>query len=237
MTFFQGRDQRLLYGAYDLSSYAKDSNVDDNIAMLDKTTLGQNAMVYQAGLESGQVTFNGFVDNAVAGSRTVLLAAKQLAGNQPVTTFPNGYGTNGNPADILLSRFASFKEGGSVADLVNLAITIQADGGIDANGVVLHLLQAETAATNTTAVDNLALSSNGGVGNLHVTAFSGTDITIKIQHAAVSTYADLVSFTQNTAIGSEQKVVAAGTTVNRNLRVLWTGTFVSCTFVVSFARR
>lgn len=236
--FFYGRDVRVLYAAYDLSPYFKDYSSDDNIAMLDRTTFGNNAMVYQPGPESGQITLNGFVDNLVAGSRAILLAAKQAAGNQVVSIFPTDYGTQGNPVNVLVSRFASFKEGGSVADLVALALTIQADGGIDANGVLLHPLQAETAAGNTASVDNAALSSNGGVGNFHATAFVGTDFTLKIQHSSNnSTWVDLITFAQITDIGSEQKVVASGTTVNRYLRVLWTGTFTSITFALSLARR
>jgi hypothetical protein len=195
-------------------------------------------MVYQPGLENGSFSLNGFSDDAEEGSRTVWLAAKQAAGTQVITLFPSGYATLGNPAALGLSRLANFSEGGGIADLVPLSLSAPADGAIDGNGIVLHTLTEETEADDGTSVDNAASSLNGGAGNLHLIDFDGDDITVKVQHSANnSTWADLLTFTQLTDVGSEQKVSAAGATVNRYLRASWAGTFNSATFALSFARR
>jgi hypothetical protein len=55
-----------------------------------------------------------------------------------------------------------------------------------------------------------ASSENGGVGYLHVTAFSGiTNVVVKIQHSVDDiTYADLVTFATVTAVGRERLAVA-----------------------------
>ena len=68
---------------------------------------------------------------------------------------------------------------GPVGDVVAWTVEVRADG-ILVRGVSLHDLEAETADENGTSVDNAALTSNGGLGVLHVTAFSGlTTATVK----------------------------------------------------------
>lgn len=89
-------------------------------------------------------------------------------------------------------------------------------------GVILQNTATKTADWDTTgadSVDNGASSSAGGVGYLHVTALSGfTGNVIKIRHSADDvTYADLVTFADQTTVGA-QRIAVAGT-VNRHLAV------------------
>jgi hypothetical protein len=106
-------------------------------------------------------------------------------------------------------------------------------------GVSLHDLVAETgvAPVNYTTVDETAATASGGVGHLHVYAFTGTSITIKIQHSTDgSTWADLISFTAATG-ATKQRLTVSGT-VNRYVRaIVSAGTYSTCTFAVGFARR
>ena len=84
-------------------------------------------------------------------------------------------------------------------------------------------------------------TGNGGGAFLIVSAKSGTSPTLdaKITHSADNvTYADLVTFTQATTTTAEVKTVAAGTTVNRYLKAVFTlgGTSPSFTAIMGFGR-
>jgi hypothetical protein len=112
------------------------------------------------------------------------------------------------------------------------------------SGIVLHAQSAETATVNGTSVDNAAASTNGAVGQLHVTAKADTTAvwTIKIQHSTDnSTFVDLITFTNvsnRTLAAGAQRIEVTGT-INRYTRVqatLVSGT-TSITPVVTFARR
>ena len=106
-------------------------------------------------------------------------------------------------------------------------------------GVIIDPLTAITVDTNGTAVDNGASTANGGIAHLHITAFSGlTSNSVIVEHSTDNiSFATLGTFTLATGLTSERLVIAAGTTVNRYVRVRddVTGTG-SCTRIVSFAR-
>jgi hypothetical protein len=120
-----------------------------------------------------------------------------------------------------------------VADLVKLGGTLKGNGRPGLMARLLHPLGAETGAGSGTSVDNAASSANGGRGNLHVTAATGSG-TVKVQHSTDNAvWADLVTFTAATGATSETKEVTG--TVNRYLRANHApGT--SITYVLGFAR-
>jgi hypothetical protein len=101
---------------------------------------------------------------------------------------------------------------------------------------VLQPLEAETTTFDGTSVDNGASSAFGGVGHIHVTAFSGTSATVKIQDSANdSSWADLITFANVTGVGAERLLVAGQ--VDQYLRFAITAdTFTSMTIACSFAR-
>lgn len=103
-------------------------------------------------------------------------------------------------------------------------------------------LRTDTGATDGSSVDTTASLSFGLQAWLQVTAFSGTDVTIKIQDSANnSAWADLASaaFTAVTAAPYTQRIALGNTaTVRRYLRVSTTtsGGFTSVSFAVSFTK-
>ncbi len=128
-----------------------------------------------------------------------------------------------------------------MADAVGFSMNAMADESVDM-GFVVHDLVAETADGNGTAVDRGvgSATTNGGVAVIHTTAFSGlTGNVVKIQHSTDNAvWADLVTFTNQTAIAAERKFLARGTTINRYVRAVTdvTGTG-STTFLVALAPR
>ena len=102
--------------------------------------------------------------------------------------------------------------------------------------------RVDTTATNGTGVDLNSLgfgftttASFGAQAYLHVFAFTGTSVTIKIQDSADNvSFADLTggAFTLVAGVTKERIQTGRTQTVRRYLRAVTTGTFSSVTFAV-----
>lgn len=219
-----------------LACHVRQVGIDHQVAMIDITTLCDDSYAYVEGDEGGSFSFGGLVDTDASAVFTPVSAMRQ-AGDQPVSVAPAGYAL-GNQVWIAEAKLSQLGHEARTRQAVAFTLGMMTEGRPDL-GVSLHdVLAAETSADSETSHDGAASSANGGAGILHCSAFTGTDITVKVQHSANnSTWADLLTFTQLTATGSEHAEVAASTTVNRYLRATWTGTFDSATFAVAFARR
>jgi hypothetical protein len=130
----------------------------------------------------------------------------------------------------------------------DLMFKFQAQGnalGIDHGKLLTAGLRTDTAATNGTGVDQLVDTAATGAylfglqAFLQVTAFTGTDCTIKLQessdNAVGDPYADVAggAFTAVTAAPYTQRIQTGLTlSVERYLRVVTSGTFTSITFAV-----
>ena len=242
MPFATGKGGAVIVNQYDLTSHLNSAEISAEISTHDSTVFGQNSQTHQTGITSGGLQLGGFFDRtALSGSHAVLSAALGASAAKIATLAPEGF-TVGYPVVLVAANETKYDDSVKVDSLVSVAAYLKATGGVDARAVSLHALSAATATANDASVDNAASTANGGVAHLHVTAASGTTPTcaVKIQHSANnSAWADLVTFTQATAATSERIEVAAGTTVNRYLRAIYTigGTAPSFTFTVAFARR
>ncbi len=101
--------------------------------------------------------------------------------------------------------------------------------------------RTDTVAGNGTGVDLTTVSlAFGWAAYLHVTAFTGTNATIKIQDSADNaSFTDLsgASFTAATAKTKQRIQSATATaTTRRYYRIVSSGTFTSVTYVVNFVR-
>lgn len=232
MAFVHGKGAAVLVGQYDLSAFLNNFESAATADTAEVTAFGASAKAYVAGQRDATLSFSGFFDGAASAVDPVLSAA--LANARIFTLAPAGAAAIGNRAMLAEAFETGYTVTAPVADAVNISAEAQVSGGV-ASGVVLANLAARTATGNTTANDNAASTAGGAVAHLHCTAFTGTDITIKVQHSADnSTWVDLITFAQLTAAGSERASVTG--TVNRYLRVNISGTFTSATFAVAIAR-
>lgn len=236
MAFIHGSTTKILGDEWDLSPYFNQANLNKQAQAVDATNFGSSGnRQYVYGLESGSAAFAGLFDGAVSiaadANLTTALGAEGI-----YTVCLNGYDTIGKPAVLFKGENVSYQVRSPVQDIVRTQFNATVDGGIRFGGVVLHTLTAETTTGNYTSVDNTALTSVGGVGHLHVTSFTGTNVTVKIQHSTDnSVWADLITFTSVTGVTSERSTVTG--TVNRYVRAqISAGTFTSVTFAVAFAR-
>jgi hypothetical protein len=184
-------------------------------------------------LAESSLSLGGFYDPA-SGASDEQIATLMNGTAHPVTVSYQGATAIGQRAVLMQVR----QDGAPISSTVDAAIEItssrSSDGGKH-GGIILKDHDAETSTGNFTGVDAGALSSFGGVGHFHVTAFDGTDATVKITDSVdEGVYADHITFTQATDVTYER--VASTGTVNRWTRVELAGTFTSITFTVGFAR-
>jgi hypothetical protein len=230
------KQSRVLVNEFSISCDLNRYGLTHSRNLSDVTTLCDEGNKFIPGLLSGSLTLAGFIDATAGSFYSEAVAANGVDDGFQVLVAPAGY-TLGNPAFITVSDLSEFDVAASVADAVTVSVNAMPDAGVDW-GVMLHALTAETSDDDGDTVDSLASSSNGGVGALHVTAYSGlTNIIVKIQDSPDdSAWSDLITFTTATGVTFQRSTVTG--TVDRYLRASWdvTGTG-SATFAVAFARR
>lgn len=234
----------LVIGGYDLlaDSTQLDSGVEQ---VLEETTALGSAWPTsaQVGLKKASFSQAGFYNDASARSNEALVG---LSG----TTRVGLVAYAGNVIGRMCQGFAGliqskFTRQASLGALTKAASEHTVSGRLE-EGVILHALGAETAAsgnTDASSVDNGASSANGGAAYAAVTALTlggYTSVTLKVRHSADDvTYADLATFTNVTAAPAAERVAVNGT-VNRHLYASYAfngaGAGNSVTFVAGFAR-
>lgn len=240
MAFRHGKNTKVLFGIYDMSSFFNEASANRSIETGETTTYGKSAKTYIVGLGDATASLSGMFDGDANASDEVLETSIGVDTGYPVTIAVSTLAL-GSPVQVLSAKSTSYEISSPVSDVVSVSAEVQADGGIDA-GISLRDLVAVTTTGNNSSFDGAASSANGGLAQLHVTNNSvGGNTTVKIQHSADnSTWVDLVTFTvvpTNTAT-AERVEVAAGTTVNRYLRATHTlAAAGSVTYQASFSRR
>jgi hypothetical protein len=239
MAFVPSYKTRVLLGAMNLSCEIRNASIPWNQEAIDVTTLCETAPVFIPGMETATFSADGPLDVSTSTNDPYDILTDWKGTNLPLTYAPSGLTALGECwlLDVLQSSFASSN---TLTGSADFSIAAQATGFPDA-GTVLEDLTAITIDTNGTTRDLTAASANGGVAHLHVTAFSGlTNNIVTIEHSTtgVGAWATLATFATYTGVTSERVVVAAGTTVNRYLRVVdnVTGSG-STTRAVAFSRR
>jgi hypothetical protein len=222
---------RVLNGDFSLSAKVHDANNAFVVEMLDVTTFADDGVKrFIAGLNTSTFSVEGYVDADVYTDSAAWTA------NQPFTYGPQGLAL-ASPVTMVDGYRSSFEIGAPVAGVVGFSMAGQTDGPTNF-GYSLHDLTAETATANGTGYDQTVVSTTaGGIGHLHVTAFSGlTNIIVTIQDSADNiSFATIGTFTTVTGVTSQRLTIAG--TVRRYVRASWTVTGTgSCTFSAAFAR-
>lgn len=216
-------------------------NIGGGPALLNMTGIDKSAYERQGGLRSGQFEMTTFFNSvAVTGGLHEKLSA--LPRTDVIMTYCRGT-TLGDPAASLVAKQVNYDPTRADDGMLTFAVSAQSNGyGIEWGQQLTAGLRTDTAATNGTAIDTTASASFGGQAYLQLTAFTGTDVTVKIQDSADnSTFADVASFafTQVTAAPASERIALANTaTIRRYVRVstVTTGGFTSVTFSVNLIK-
>lgn len=142
-----------------------------------------------------------------------------------------------NPAASVNAKQVNYDGTRDNSGNLTLKAEVQSNGfGLEWGKQITAGLRTDTAGTTGAAVDLTAGSSNGAQAYLQLVDFVGTSVDVKVRHCTTSggTYADLIDFGSQTAIGGFRGTAAG--TVNEFLKVVTSGTFTYATFAVMFVQ-
>jgi hypothetical protein len=231
-------------GGYDLSGdIGSLSAIHGGSKPLEVTAINKSAFERIGGPRDGGMKFMAYY-NPAAGQAHPVLSALPLA--DVVATYRNG-STLGNAGACLVAKQVSYDPTRGNDGALTFETEALANGyGLEWGEQHTAGLRTDTAATNGTGVD----SGSGGTTNfglqayVQVTAFAGTDVTIKLQESSdngADVYANVTggAFTQVTAAPVAERIATSPVlAVERYLRVVTstTGGFTSLSFNVVVVR-
>lgn len=243
-TFRHGKNTAVFVDQYDLQQFLNQATMSASADTAETSAFGQGAKTYVVGLRDAQFSVGGMFDGTTGAIDQVMSTIASVDTPNSITYAPEGLSATGVRAQLLAANDTSYEVTSPISDVVSVAAQFQGTGGCDYGFVLTPRTVFNTAATtNGTSIDNLALTSNGGVAHLHVTGNTRDGATtVIVQHSADNTtFTTLASFTAVSAasVSGQRVVVATGTTVNRYVRAQVTvaGTTGSVTATVAFARR
>lgn len=213
------------------------------LATQDTTPITMSGVRRLGLLRDGLINYTAFWNPGIAAD-TAHSVHKTLPVTDRIVTYCRG-GAYGSPAASLNGKQIGYDGNRGNDGSFLLSVAAQGSGyGLDWGKLLTPGKLTQTAAGNVTSVDLAALPvsfDQGWAAYLHVFAFTGTSITLKVQDSANdSTWADLASatFAAASAVGS-QRITAGPTstaTVRRYVRLVSTGTFSNAVFAVNFVR-
>lgn len=205
----------------------------------DYTDITQSAFERLLLLKDGGIDFSAFFNVSAGRSHPVLSA---LPTADTLATWRHG-ATVGSPAASMVAKQINYDPNRTQdGNLIVPVSTVANAYGLEWGVLGTAGIRTDTAATNGTGQDFSASSAFGLQAYLHVLAFTGTSVTVKLQEssddAATDPYADVTggAFAAATAIGWQRIATSNALTVERWLRVVTTGTFSNAQFVVVIVR-
>lgn len=149
----------------------------------------------------------------------------------------------GAPAAEMIAKQVNYDPTRAMDGSLTAAVNAIANGfGLEWGLQLTAGLRTDTVATNGASIDTLASLAFGAQAYLQVTAFTGTDVTVKIQDSADnSNWTDVagLTFAATTAAQTTQRLATANTaTIREFLRAVTvtTGGFTSVTFAVTIVK-
>jgi len=206
-------------------------------ALLDVTPINVSAVERIGGQRDGRMEFVSFFDPAIAHPKL-----NDLPTVDAQATYLRG-ATLGNPAASMVAKQIDYNPTREAEGAITFATSCQANGYGLTWGVNLTAgLRHDVGATNGTAVDTGVSADFGWVAFLHVTSFTGTDVTIALEDSADNiNFLPLLggAFTAVTAV-TKQRLASATTTatVRQYVRAITTTAagFTHAYFVINFCK-
>jgi hypothetical protein len=237
-----GLGQRLFCGGFNVSGdIGSIDNAASPVATLDVTGIDKSAMERIGGLRDGALDYTAFFNPADDQAHEVFSAL-------PTTDVHELYCTGttlGDPAAGMLAKQINYD--GKRGNDGSLTFTVQSQAAagtpLEWGRLLTAAPRTDTTATNGAGYDFGAAGTAGLAAYLQVLGFTGTSCTIKIQESSdddgdPDTWADVTggSFGAQSAVGASRIQTSTSLAVERYLRVVTTGTFSSCAFVVLVVR-
>lgn len=235
-----GLGDNLYVDGYNLSNdVGSVSGISGGPTALDVTGIDVSAFERLGGPRSGQLSFTSYLNDAAGRSHPVLSA---LPTTDVQVSYFRGTTLGGSACSMIAKQIDYSPQRGTDGSLIFTTNVQSNKYGLEWGNMLTAGVRNDTTATAGTAYDSGAASTVFGLqAYLHVFAFTGTSVTVKIQESsdnAGDAYADVVggSFAAASAIGTQRIATATGLTVERYLKVTTTGTFTVANFAVVVVR-
>lgn len=236
-----GLGDNFYIGGYDLSGDVSAlSQISGGPVPIDVTGIKQSANSRIGGLRTGGMQFTTFFQsNDGVGQAYAHDALSVLPRVDTIGSYFRGT-TLLNPCASMNSRQLNYDPTRDNSGNVTFAVELQSDGyGLEWGVMLTAGLRTDTTATTGTFVDdNGASSAFGAQAYWQLISFTGTSVTINVNHCATSggSYTSLLTSGAQTAIGAGRLASSNSATVNRYLEVTTVGTFTSAVFAVHWTR-
>lgn len=213
------------------------SKLSGSQAVFDVTGIDKLAHERIGGQRTGEISMTAFWNST--GAHIVFSA---LPTTDAVISYYDAGGI-GFPAASMTAKQINYDPSRAVSGELLVAVDALSNGyGLEWGQQLTAQMRTDAAATNGASYDGGAQSAFGLQAYLHVSAFTGTDVTIKLQDSADnSSFADIAgaAFAQITTAPQAQRIATSNAaTVRRYVRAVTvtTGGFTSVTFAVQFTR-
>lgn len=238
-----GLGDALFISGYDLSGDIQAvGNVGGGPAPLDFTSITKSAYERKGGRLDGRMQVTSFFNPGPAAD-----AAHKVLSTLPRTDVTAMYcrGTGlGAPSANLVAKQIGYD--GTRGDDGAFTFAVEAQSNtytLEWGRLLTAGKRTDTTAGNGASVDfGTGPTSFGLQAYLHVFAFTGTSVTVKVQSSSDNgmgdAWADVTggSFAAATGVGAQRIQTARNATIERYLRVVTTGTFTNAIFAVSVIR-
>lgn len=235
-----GLGDNFYYAGVDLSGdVGQIGNVSGGPAAMDVTGIDKSGFERIGGRRDGHMEWSSWFNPARAH-----LSYSDLPTSDVLMTYCRGT-TLGNPGAAMIGKVLDYP--GKMGNDGSFTFELKADASA---GYPLEWgrqgtagIRTDGSATNGSSIDDSASSSFGLSAYLHVFAFTGTSVTVKIQESSddggSDAFADVTggAFTAATGVTSQRIETASDLSVERYLRVVTTGTFSDAQFAVLICRR
>lgn len=228
-----GLTQQMYVGGFDLSNDIGTLDLSSIRQSLVVTGIDKSSVERLHGKADDTIGFTPFFNDATGQEH---LALKGLARTDVEVLVALAGGAKGSVSGFLLAKQANYDWVRAADGDLTGQVNALGSGNYIEYGTILLAKATISATGNSVAEDNLASSSAGLAGMIHLSAFCGTDYTATIQDSTNGTcFCTLKAFAQITAVNKSERVTVSGT-INRHIRVNHSGTFTSVDVVVATRR-
>jgi hypothetical protein len=224
-------------GGYHIGGDIQSLVVKGGPALLDFTDITQSAYERKGGLRTGDLAIVSYHDTAAGQAHAAL---SPLPTADAIATYFRGQ-VIGNPCASTVAKQVDYNPTRDTAGNLHFAVACTSNAyGLEWGVQLTAGFRTDTAATDGTSWDfGAASNSNGAQAYLQCSAFTGTDVTVKLQDSADnSTFADVTGggFTQITGSTPLAQRIATATNlqIKRYVRAVTVTSagFTSVTFAV-----
>lgn len=236
-----GLGDNLYVAGYDLSGdIGSLGRIGGGPAALEVTGIDKSGFERIGGLRDGAIEFTAWFNPTTDRAHDRF---STLPTTDQIVTYARGTALGGQAA-AMVAKQVNYDGNRGDDGAFTLEVQALANGyGLEWGRQLTAGKRTDSSATNGSSVDFGSGSTAFGLQAwLHVFAFTGTSVTVKLQESSDDgsgdAFADVTGggFTAATGVTSQRIETARGQTVERYLRVVTTGTFSDAVFAVMVAR-